>query len=249
MRRILKKILKKSPSSNQDGVFFGQLTKILGFKPNSEEFYRHAFTHRSSNKIDENGYPISYERLEFLGDAMLGSVIAAHLYKKVPTGDEGYLTKMRSKIVSREHLNELGRDFNLVQFIQSKVNPSHFGDNIHGNLCEAFIGAIYLDKGFPYCEKFIHEKIIKPYVDIERLEGKVISYKSLIIEWCQKEKINFKFEVFEDDGKEGVKHFGIKLLMDNEVISKARATSKKKAEETAAKRAFFALQDRIENKL
>lgn len=248
MRRILKKILKKSPSSNQDGVFFGQLTKILGFKPNSEEFYKHAFTHRSSNKVDENGYPISYERLEFLGDAMLGSVIAAHLYKKVPTGDEGYLTKMRSKIVSREHLNELGRDFKLVQFIESKVNPSHFGDNIHGNLCEAFIGAIYLDKGFPYCEKFIHEKIIKPYVDIERLEGKVISYKSLIIEWCQKEKINFKFEVFEDDGKEGVKHFGIKLLMDNEVISKARATSKKKAEETAAKRAFFALQDRIENK-
>ncbi|MES2862558.1 MAG: ribonuclease III [Bacteroidota bacterium] len=248
MRRILKKILKKSPSSNQDGVFFGQLTKILGFKPNSEEFYRHAFTHRSSNKLDEQGYPISYERLEFLGDAMLGSVIAAHLYKKVPTGDEGYLTKMRSKIVSREHLNELGRDFKLVQFIESKVNPSHFGDNIHGNLCEAFIGAIYLDKGFPFCEKFIHEKIIKPYVDIERLEGKVISYKSLIIEWCQKEKINFKFEVFEDDGKEGVKHFGVKLLMDNEVISKARATSKKKAEETAAKRAFFALQDKIENK-
>jgi ribonuclease-3 len=248
MRRILKKILKKTPSSNQDGVFFGQITKILGFKPESEIFYKHAFTHRSSNKTDENGYPISYERLEFLGDAMLGSVIAAHLYKKVPTGNEGYLTKMRSKIVSREHLNELGRDFNLVQFIESKVNPSYFGDNIHGNLCEAFIGAIYLDKGYPFCEKFIHEKIIKPYVDIEQLEGKVISYKSLIIEWCQKEKINFKFEVFEDDGKEGVKYFGIKLLMDNEVISKARATSKKKAEETASKRAFFALQDKIENK-
>ena len=85
-------------------------------------------------------------------------------------------------------------------------------------------------------------------MDIARVEGKVISYKRLIIEWCQKEKINFKFEVFEDDGKEGVKHFGVKLLMDNEVISKARATSKKKAEETAAKRAFFALQDKIENK-
>ena len=152
MRRILKKILKKSPSSNQDGVFFEKISKILGFKPNSEIYYKHAFTHRSSNITDENGHPISYERLEFLGDAMLGSVIAAHLYKKVPTGDEGYLTKMRSKIVSREHLNELGRDFNLVQFIESKVNPSHFGDNIHGNLCEAFIGAIYLDKGFPYCE-------------------------------------------------------------------------------------------------
>ena len=248
MRRILKKILKKSPSSNQDGVFFGQITKILGFKPNSEIYYKHAFTHRSSNKIDENGYPISYERLEFLGDAMLGSVIAAHLYKKVPTGDEGYLTKMRSKIVSREHLNELGRDFNLVQFIESKVNPSHFGDNIHGNLCEAFIGAIYLDKGFPFCEKFIHEKIIKPYVDIARLEGKVISYKSLIIEWCQKEKRIFHYDIFEDNGIDGQRLFGVKLSIDDKVIARARATSKKKAEEKASQRAYFAFQEKIDKK-
>ena len=248
MRRIIKKILKKSPSSNQDGVFFEKMSQILGFKPNTLKYYQKAFTHRSANKLDEKGNPISYERLEFLGDAMLGSVIAAHLYNKVPTGDEGYLTKMRSKIVSREHLNELGRDFKLVQFVESKVNPSHFGDNIHGNIFEAFIGAIYLDKGFVYCEKFIHEKIIKQYVNIERLEGKVISYKSLIIEWCQKEKKSFRFDIFEDNGNEGIKYFGVKLFIDEEVISKARATSKKKAEETAAKRAFFALQDKIEKK-
>ncbi len=248
MRRIFKKILKKSPSSNQDGVFFEKISQILGFKPETLKYYKKAFTHRSANKLDEKGNPISYERLEFLGDAMLGSVIAAHLYNKVPTGDEGYLTKMRSKIVSREHLNELGRDFNLVQFVESKVNPSHFGDNIHGNIFEAFIGAIYLDKGFTYCEKFIHEKIIKQYVNIERLEGKVISYKSLIIEWCQKEKKSFRFDIFEDNGKEGIKYFGVKLFIDEEVVSKARATSKKKAEETASKRAFFALQDLIEKK-
>ena len=96
--------------------------------------------------------------------------------------------------------------------------------------CEAFIGAIYLDKGFPFCEKFIHEKIIKPYVDIARLEGKVISYKSLIIEWCQKEKINhLNLRFLKMMANEGVKHFGVKLLMDNEVISKARATSKEKS--------------------
>ena len=247
MRGIFKK-LRKNPRSLEDGIFFDKMTKILGFEPKELKYYQKAFTHRSTNKLDEKGHPFNYERLEFLGDAILGSVIAAHLYNEVPAGDEGYLTKMRSKIVSREHLNELGKDFNLVQFIESKVSPTHFGDNIHGNLCEAFIGAIYLDKGYPYCEKFIQEKIIKQYVDIERLEGKVISYKSLIIEWCQKEKITFKFDIFEDDGKEGVKYFGVKLLMDNQVISKARATSKKKAEETAAKRAFFALQDKIENK-
>ena len=189
----------------------------------------------------------SYERLEFLGDAMLGSVIAAHLYSEVPSGDEGYLTKMRSKIVSREHLNELGRDFNLVQFIESKVSPSHFGDNIHGNLCEAFIGAIYLDKGYTYCEKFIQEKIIKQYIDIERLEGKVISYKSVIIEWCQKQKKRYSFDIYEDSGNEPVKHFSVKISIDDVQIAKGRATSKKKAEEQASKRVYFTFQKQIEN--
>ena len=248
MRRIIKKILKKSPSSEQDGVFFQKLTTILGFQPTTLRYYEKAFTHRSANKLDEKGNQINYERLEFLGDAMLGSVIAAHLYNEVPSGDEGYLTKMRSKIVSREHLNELGRDFNLIQFVESKVNPQHFGENIHGNIFEAFIGAIYLDRGYTYCEKFIQNKIIKPYVDIAKLEGKVISYKSLIIEWCQKEKKTFKFDVYEDNGKEGAKFFGVKLYIDEQIVSKARATSKKKAEETAAKRAYFVFQEKISRK-
>src|SRR5690606_8917114 len=123
--------------------------------------------------------PMNYERLEFLGDAMLSSVIAAHLYSEAPAGDEGYLTKMRSKIVSREHLNELGRDLNLVKFIESKIPIGHFGENIHGNVFEALVGAIYLDRGYTFCEKFIQKRVILPYVDIPRLEGKVISYKSL----------------------------------------------------------------------
>jgi ribonuclease-3 len=93
---------------------------------------------------------MNYERLEFLGDAMLGSVIAAHLYNQVPTGDEGYLTKMRSKIVSREHLNELGRDLNLIDFVESKVPVQHFGENIHGNIFEALVGAIFLDRGYDF---------------------------------------------------------------------------------------------------
>lgn len=249
MRKIIKKIFtKKSRSEDQGGIFYEKIKNILGFSPKNIENYVHAFTHRSTNQTDAKGNPLSYERLEFLGDAMLGSVIAAHLYKKVPSGDEGYLTKMRSKIVSREHLNELGKDFNLIQFVQSKVNPQHFGENIHGNIFEAFIGAIYLDKGYEYCEKFIREKIIKPYVDIEKLEGKVISYKSLIIEWCQKEKKSFKFEGVEDTGKEGQKYFAVKLFIDEKVVSKGRATSKKKAEEKTAQRAFFVFQEQIENK-
>jgi ribonuclease-3 len=232
--------------SKQDGDFFLGITEILGFKPKKLEIYKKAFLHRSLNKKDKRGNPMNYERLEFLGDSMLGTIISRHLYNEVPEGDEGYLTKMRSKIVSREHLNELGKDLNLIKFVESRIPKTHFGDNIHGNVFEALVGAIYLDRGYKYCEKFIHERVIVPYVDIEQLEGKVISYKSLIIEWCQKQKKSFHFDVYEDTGNDELKHFAVKLSIADKVVAKARATSKKKAEERASKRAFFALQDKIE---
>ncbi|MBC8883570.1 ribonuclease III [Flavobacterium piscinae] len=235
---VFKKYLPKIPVLLKAGFFFEAIHKILGFKPNSLEYYQKAFTHRSSNKLDTKGNPINYERLEFLGDAMLSAVIASHLFNEVPSGDEGYLTKMRSKIVSREHLNELGRDLNLIQLVDSKVPSQHFGENIHGNIFEALVGAIFLDKGYTYCEKFIYKRVIVPYVDIAKLEGKVISYKSLVIEWCQKEKKPFHYDVFDDNGNDGQRYFGVKLSIDNKIIAKARATSKKKAEEIASKRAF-----------
>ncbi|CDF81114.1 ribonuclease III [Formosa agariphila KMM 3901] len=197
------------------------------------------------NIRDKKGNAINYERLEFLGDAMLGSVIASYLYTEAPAGDEGYLTKMRSKIVSREHLNELGKDLKLIDLVESKIPKGQFGDNIHGNLFEALVGAIYLDRGFKYCEKFIYKRIIIPFVDIETLEGKVISYKSLLIEWCQKEKKTFDYNVYDDTGVDDVRHFAVKLMIDKKVVAKARATSKKKAEEKASKRAFFAFQNEI----
>lgn len=244
---IIRKIFPNS-RSHEDGIFFSEIYKILGFKPVNLECYRRAFTHRSSNKLDADGNQINYERLEFLGDAMLSSVIAAHLFNQVPSGDEGYLTKMRSKIVSREHLNELGRDLNLIRFIESKVPAQHFGENIHGNIFEALVGAIYLDKGYTYCEKFIKKRVITPYVDIAKLEGKVISYKSLLIEWCQKEKKAFHYDVYEDNGIDGQRFFGVKLSIDHKVVAKARATSKKKAEEKASQRAYFAFQEKINSK-
>ncbi|GGW57896.1 RNAse III [Winogradskyella epiphytica] len=231
--------------SQEDGNFFLQLKEILGFKPKSKFLYITAFTHRSMNLTDEKGNAMNYERLEFVGDAILGSVIAGYLYEKVPHGDEGYLTKMRSKVVSREHLNKLGEELGLIDLVQSKIPKSNFGSNIHGNLFEALVGAIYLDRGYKACEKFVYKRVINPHVDIEALEGKVISYKSLLIEWCQKEKNTFDYQIYEDTGNDELKHFSVKLIINDKVISKARATSKKKAEEKASKRAFFALQERI----
>lgn len=238
-------LFNSHPKEDED--FYMGMVKILGFKPKNLEIYKKAFLHRSANKKDATGNPMNYERLEFLGDSMLGTIISKHLYKEVPGGDEGYLTKMRSKIVSRKHLNELGKDLRLIKYVESRIPKSHFGDNIHGNVFEALVGAIYLDRGYNYCEKFIDERVIEPYVDIEQLEGKVISYKSLIIEWCQKQKKDFRYKVYEDTGNDPLKHFAVKLSINDKVMAKARATSKKKAEEKASKRAFFALQDRMKH--
>ena len=234
--------------TDNDESFYNELKKILGFKPKKLDFYKRAFIHRSIKEIDKKtGIPLSYERLEFLGDAMLSSIIAAYLFQEVPSGDEGYLTKMRSKIVSRRHLNELGKDLDLFRFVRSQVVKSKFGENIHGNIFEALVGAIYLDKGYKYCEKFIYKRVITPYVDVPKLEGKITSYKSLFIEWCQKVKNDFVFEVYEDSGNDIIKHYSVKLFLDGKIIAKGRATSKKKAEETAAKRAYYAFQHEISN--
>lgn len=233
--------------SSQDKKFYRELKKILGFSPKNLLFYKKAFVHRSKKELSKIGNPQNYERLEFLGDAMLGAVIASYLFKKVPSGDEGYLTQMRSKIVSREHLNELGRDLNLIRFVKSKVSKSKFGENINGNVFEALVGAIYCDKGYKYCKKFVYKRVIKPYVDIPKLEGKITSYKSLFIEWCQKEKQGFNYVIYEDTGNDSVRHFSVKLYLENKLISKGRSTSKKKAEEVASKRAYFAYQNKIDN--
>ncbi len=236
-----------NPQRKEDDGFYYELKALLNFSPKKINFYKKAFTHRSLKLKDDNGDPINYERLEFLGDAMLGSIIASYLYKKVPKGDEGYLTQMRSKIVSREHLNELGKDLDLIKYVKSNFDKENVGDNIYGNIFESLIGAIYLDRGYNYCKKFIYEKVIIQYVDIPKLEGKITSYKGLIIEWCQKQKKQYDFDIYEDSGNENIKHFSVKISIDGSLIAKGRATSKKKAEEQASKRVYYALQDQITN--
>ena len=236
------------PFSTNKGAFNTAMNKVLGFKPKDISWYQRAFTHRSMNQKDASGNPMNYERLEFLGDAMLGVIISKHLFKEVPNGNEGYLTKMRSKIVSRQHLNELGRELQLDKYLESRISSDQFGENIFGNLFEALVGAIYLDRGHDYCERFIRMRVIEPHVDIERLEGKVMSYKSLMIEWCQKQKKAFRFEVMEDQGVDDRPHFSVRFMLEEQVVSRARETSKKRAEEKAAQRAYYALQDRINAK-
>ena len=244
--KFIRNILNSRSDKGRD--FFLEVKKLIGFKPLDISIYKMAFTHRSLNLKNSSGVAINYERLEFLGDAMLDAVISKYLYDKVPQGDEGYLTKMRSKIVSREHLNELGKELNLIKLLKSRIPKANFGNNVHGNLFEALVGAILLDRGYNDCKLFIDQNVIIPHVDIETLESKVISYKSLFIEWCQKEKKLFNYDVYEDTGNEDIRHFSVKLYIGDKVIAKARATSKKKAEEKVSKRAFFVFQNQINDK-
>ena len=152
---LIKNIFKRGSEKNTR--FTESLKKIIGFKPGKCVYYEKAFTHRSTNRIDKLGNPISYERLEFLGDSVLSAVIAHYLFDKNPSGDEGYLTKMRSKVVSRKHLNEIGKELELSSLMDTKIPLSQFGENIHGNLFEALTGAVFLDKGYNTCEQFIYK--------------------------------------------------------------------------------------------
>lgn len=229
----------------KNGNFFIALKDILGFAPNHLAFYEEAFTHRSLQKRNTFGEPVSYERLEFLGDAVLGSVVAAYLFERFPKVDEGYLTKMRSKMVSRQTLNRVGREFGLLELMRADSHQSAFGEDVCGDLFEALVGAVFEDRGYRYCERFIRRKLIDEYVDIEELEGKILSYKSHLIEWCQKEKMEIEYRDREDTGNESVKHFAAHLFIDHKLVAKARSTSKKKAEEKASKQAYFRLKDQI----
>jgi len=242
VKKFIRKIIPIK--SAKDKLFYVDLYKLLGFKPSYLYYYKKAFTHRSVRKLNKVGEPINYERLEFLGDAILSAIIAAYLFRQAPKKNEGYLTQMRSKIVSRKHLNKLSEDLHLIHFVHS-LPTKKFGENIHGNIFESLIGAIYLDKGFHFCEKFIFSKLIKPYLNIAQLENKITSYKSLLIEWCQKEKKIIHFDIYEDSGNDTIKQYSVKLFIDDILIAKGRDLSKKKAEEKASSRAYYSLKNQI----
>lgn len=239
----IREILKKSYLSKEDKTFLFEVEKIIGFPPRNIKLYREAFTHPLC--VDSSSVSMSYERLEFLGDAILGAVISHYLFLNAPQKDEGYLTKMRSKMVQRDVLNRLGKELDLVSLLRFKVPRTQLGNNIYGNLFEALVGAIYLDKGYAESTKFIERKLIRFLDGIKNIENKVISYKSLIIEWSQKNKKNLLIEVEEEPSDtKAEKYFVSKLFVDGVLEAKARETSKKRAEEKASKRAFYKIEGR-----
>ena len=230
-------------SAKKDAVFFSNLRKITSLKSVNRKIYQTAFTHRSLNLKDNDGHLINFERLEFLGDSMLGIVVSNFLYKKFPHAAEGKLTRYRAKIVSRENLNHIGKKMGLINFLdlEQKVR---FGSNIHGNLLEALIGAVLIDRGHKKCSYFILNKILEDYVDTDQLEHLVLSYKGSLIEWGQKTKKNLLIKTHRDNGLDPKINYITHIYINDKQIVKARGASKKKSEEKAAKRAFSAMNIR-----
>ncbi len=217
--------------------FADELKPLLGYRPKNLELYKLAFRHSSASKksvkTDKNN-----ERLEFLGDAILSAVVADYLYKHYPNKSEGFLTSMRSKVVSRTNLNDIAEELSLHGFIVSKLNNQKRAKSLGGDALEALIGAIYLDRGIDYAANFIHQHVLAEKRAFDQMENQVISYKGLLIEWAQKQRKPIEFTLLDEWGKQHNKTFKMGLKLNNELFSTGRGKSKKIAEEEASKRAF-----------
>ena len=227
-------------SETKETVFFSNLRRITSLKAVNRKVYQTAFTHRSLNLKDNNGHLINFERLEFLGDSMLGIVVSSFLYEKFPHATEGKLSRYRAKIVSRENLNQIGKKMGLIKFLDLEQKVK-LGSNIHGNLLEALVGALLVDRGHIKCCNFVLNKILDDYVDLDQLEHSVLSYKGSLIEWGQKTKKNILFKTLIDNGLDSHFNYITYIYLNDKQIVKARGVSKKKSEEKAAKRAFSAI--------
>ena len=216
---------------------------MLGFVPGNLSLYRLAFRHKSVAQSVKKGVKNSNERLEFLGDAVLGSVVAEVLFKLYPYEDEGFLTELRSKIVSRVNLNQLARKLgldNLIEYDARMVGSARQG-SLMGDAFEALIGAIYLDKGYEFTKSLIINRIIKSHIDIHTLEQTETNFKSKLIEWCQRHGKDVTFELIPNQDGESSKLFTIQVTIDNEAMGLGKEFNKKTAEKLAAEKACTGL--------
>jgi len=216
--------------------FYLFLKNLIGFYPRKLIFYDIAFTHRSTPRLDSQGNIVNNERLEYLGDAVLGAVIADFLYNRFPREDEGFLTKMRSKLVNRAILTNLTFEMGIHRFVDTNsVNPVE-KSHIYGDALEALIGAIYLDKGYQSAKYFITKRILSKYVDLRELEQLDLNYKSRLIEWSQKNKREVKFDTVEEYPENGKQPRFISVVeVDHKGFGKGVGSSKKEAQQNAAR--------------
>lgn len=227
-----------------DKAFAKKLYFITGIRPINLPIYQLAVKHSSAS--DESvayGIKESYERLEFLGDSVLGVVVAEYLFKKYPFKDEGFLTEIRSRMVNREILNQVGRDLGLLDLVQysGRVgNQSH--KSLLGDVVEAITGAIYLDHGFEAAKKFVLHKIIVNSINVDAIIQQNKNFKSILLEYCQKENKKLEFILVTEAGHRHQKVFTSKVTIDGVDFGEGIGFSKKKSEQAAAEVACTSLE-------
>ena len=216
--------------------------KVLGFVPRNTEVYHMALTHKSSFQEMSDGRKVNNERLEYLGDAMLSAVVAEYLYLKYPGKGEGYLTELRSKIVSRRNLNKVAHKMGLSDMLSYNRSAIRITENrtLEGNALEALIGAIYIDKGYRFTRKVIVERLLKKYTDIETLAETDWNYKGMLIDYCQKrhQELRFVLDRTERQGHDHHAVYYVHVTVNGEPMESASGLSIKSAEQMAAERTY-----------
>lgn len=229
------KILKlPKGKTKQDEKLIRAIKNIADITPSNLELYRLATVHSSIAKENGDGFKESNERLEYLGDAILGAAVADYLFKKFPFRSEGFLTEIRSRIVNRETLNLLARKIGVGNIVQYDQKNAHLQQVILGNTLEAIVGAIYLDKGYLKTKKFVVNKLINPNYDLDELVNSNSNYKSRLIEWAQQAGKEVRFELLNVKKGKNHKEFTAQVIVDNEPKGTGFGNSKKKAEQDAA---------------
>jgi ribonuclease-3 len=222
---------------SKDKKLIFSLRNLLGFTPGNISVYILAFRHRSAAIDHDSGIKLSNERLEYLGDAVLGTVIAEMLFKKYPYKEEGFLTEMRSRIVNRDHLNRLALKLGIDQLMDGFIDPGAKTRSAYGDAFEALIGAVYLDKGYDRTRKMILKRFVKNHIHLDEIEEQDVNFKSRLINWSQRERKKVEFEFLEEVDNGGKRLLRVRVLVDTIEMSRGEDFSKKRAEQIAAERA------------
>lgn len=232
-------VLKFFSGNKSKNNFANKLHNVIGFTPKNIALFQVAFNHRSiNNKLAENN-----ERLEYLGDAILGSIVAEYLYKKYPYKGEGFLTEMRSKMVNRQRLNEIGIKMGLKQIVNyNKFDNSLRTSQIFGNTLEALIGAVYLEKKYEKTYKWIYKHIITPHFEFDALELVEMNIKNRLYGWASKHNKKLDFAITDETRVGGRRLFTVAAIIDGETVAEAKAYTKKDASQIAAKLAIQKLE-------
>ena len=227
-------IINLFSSNTELKAFKKQLRNVLGFNPGKLELYKTALSHRSVREgADENN-----ERLEFLGDAVLSSIVAHYLFRRYPYKGEGFLTEMRSKMVNRQKLNEIALKMGLKKItIYNKLDNALKISQIFGNTLEALIGAVYLDRGYKKTHQWVEEYIILPHLFTDDLEGIEINIKNKLYGWANKNGKAVEFATLDESIENGRRLFTIAATVDGQIIAQAKGYNKKDAGHIAAQMA------------